>query len=155
MGQNYNSVGATIALLLRHDPCRIAGMPGCRKSNQSSPSVSLSVYFSQTILSFSDFSLFFLAALLSCLFFTLFAVSFSVLSAIVAHWSTSSINLSKNGLDMLYFAPHYVISFFLFFTVHPLSFSFFTLIFSSNLPVPLLDYPSIQLVSSFSIYYQI
>lgn len=39
-----------------NDPCRIAGMPGCRRSNQSSPSVSLSVYFSQT--SFSDLSLF-------------------------------------------------------------------------------------------------
>ena len=47
-------------------PCRIAWVLGCGKSNWSSPSVSLSVYFSQTGL--SDF--FF------CLFFPCYVVSF-------------------------------------------------------------------------------
>lgn len=120
--------------------------------------LSLSVYFSQTIPSFSDFFFFFLVALLSCVFSP--SLPSSVLcyhlpaETLVAHWPTSSINLSKNGLDMpLYFSSYHII-FFPLFHSPPSLLWLFTLILSPYLPVPLFNYPSIQHVPSLSIYSQ-
>lgn len=130
--------GAELQLCLRCDcivalttiHVRIAGMPGCGKSNRCSPSVSWCVYFSQSILSlFYSFSFFcfplFTFPLLSFFFAILYPFHYPTPDAeLPAYWATSCLNHSSNVLDMPLFFSSYHMTCSFPVTVHPLPRSF-------------------------------
>ena len=101
-GSEWGRITTLSALWLHccfyNDPCQIAGMPGCRRSNRWSPSVFLSVYFSQAILSFSDS---FISSISLCYLVFSCLLSFSLILRhprlhdpistveLIAYWATS------------------------------------------------------------------